>query len=201
MAARLDAGPPAATDRLDRVRSVLLVIDIQARLAPHVLHHEALIARTEALLAAARHVAVPCLVTEHCPREIGPVIPRLRERYAPAEIFAKTRFGAADHPEFVGLLSGHGRRQVVVAGMEAHVCVLQTVLGLAALGYEVFVVGDAVGSRGVRAADRALALERMRAAGAAIVGTETALFEWTRAGDDVAFRYMLELVKALPDSL
>ena len=84
--------------------------------------------------------------------------------------------------------------------MEAHVCVLQTVLGLAAERYEVFVVGDAVGSRGARAADRQFALDRMRQAGCTVVGTETVLFEWTRAGDDAAFRDVLALVKTLPSS-
>jgi hypothetical protein len=75
---------------------------------------------------------------------------------------------------------------------------MQSSLGLAAAGYEVFVVADAVGSRGVRALDRQLALERMRAAGCMLVGTETVLFEWTGSGDDAAFRDVLALVKALP---
>jgi nicotinamidase-related amidase len=193
-----DAVPRPVSGRLDRDRSLLLVVDIQTRLAPHVLGHEALVARTEALLAAARRFDVPCLATEHCAAQIGPLIPRLRERFATGEIFAKTRFGATDHAEFEALLRACGRPQVVVAGMEAHVCVLQTVLGLAASGYEVLVVGDAVGSRGARCADREFALERMRRAGCAAAGTETVLFEWTRAGDDAAFRDVLALVKTLP---
>lgn len=189
--------PPAA-GRLDRDRSLLLVIDVQARLAPHVLDHEGVIARSEALLAAARRFRVPCVVTEHCPAQLGPVIPRLRERFDAGEIFAKTHFGATDHPAFESLLRAQGRAQLVVTGMEAHVCVLQTVLGLAASTYEVFVVGDAVGSRETRAADRRFALERMRTAGCTVVGAETVLFEWTRAGDDAAFRDVLALVKTLP---
>jgi nicotinamidase-related amidase len=184
--------------RLDRDRSLLLVVDIQARLAPHVQGHDAVIARSEALLAAARRFRLPCLATEHCAAQIGPLVPRLRERFDAGEIFAKTRFGATDHAEFAALLRARGRAQVVVAGMEAHVCVLQTALGLAATGREVFVVGDAVGSRGVRSADREFALERMRRAGCIVVGTETVLFEWTRAGDDAAFRDVLALVKTLP---
>jgi nicotinamidase-related amidase len=198
------ARPPATTvrgpaaGRLDRDRSLLLVVDIQARLAPHVRDHDAVIGRSEALLAAARRLRLPCLATEHCAEQIGPLIPRLRERFDAGEIFAKTRFGAADHPGFTALLRSQGRAQVVVAGMEAHVCVLQTALGLVATGHEVFVVGDAVGSRGERAVDRELALERLRRAGCIVAGTETVLFEWTRAGDDDAFRDVLALVKALP---
>jgi nicotinamidase-related amidase len=183
---------------LSRDRSLLLVVDIQERLAPHVLDHEALIARVEALLHASRLFGVPVCATEHSAARIGPLIPRLRTRLAADEILAKTRFGAADHPELAARLRSIGRTQVLVAGMEAHVCVLQTTLGLAASGFDAFVVVDAIGSRAERALDRTLALERMRDAGAVAIATETALFEWTRDADDPRFRDVLELVKALP---
>jgi nicotinamidase-related amidase len=190
----------AATRRLDRAQSLLLIVDIQERLAPHVLNGELLIARSAALLAAARHFGIPAIVTEHCAEQIGGIVADLRKQFATGEIFAKTRFGAADHSEFVARLEAHGRDQIVVAGMEAHVCVLQTVLGLAALGYAVTLVGDAVGSRAARQDDRRFALDRMRRAGVVIAGTETVLFEWTHAGDDAAFRDVLALVKSLPPS-
>jgi len=188
----------AATRRLDRAQSLLLIVDIQERLAPHILHGEALIARSAALLAAARRFGIPAIVTEHCPEQIGGIVAELRRQLAAGEIFAKTRFGAADHPAFVARLEAHGRHQIIVAGMEAHVCVLQTVLGLAARGYAVTIIGDAVGSRAARQDDRRFALERMRCAGAMTAGTETVLFEWTQAGDDAAFRDILALVKSLP---
>jgi nicotinamidase-related amidase len=195
------AGAAARHDgRLDRDRSLLLVVDIQERLAPCIHDRAGVVARSEALLAAARLLRIPCLLTEHCADRIGPVIPSLRERFDARDIFGKTRFAATEHPEFTAMLRGHGRPQVVVAGMEAHVCVLQTVLGLRADDFEVFVVGDAVGSRAARDADRAFALDRMRAAGCAVAGAETVLFEWTRAGDDPAFRDVLALVKQLPGS-
>ena len=183
--------------RLDRDAAQLLVIDVQEKLAPHVDGSDALVARCEALIRAAAGFGIPKALTEHCPAQIGPVVARLRSRFDPAEIFVKTRFGATDHPEFAARLA-QGRDQVVVAGMEAHVCVMQTVLGLLATGRRVFLVEDAVGSRGARRDDRRLALERMRAAGCALVGTETVLFEWTRAGDDPGFKDTLALVKALP---
>ncbi len=183
--------------RLDRDRSTLLIIDVQERLAPHVEGHEALIARCEALIAGAGNFAIPKLLTEHCPDQIGPVVARLRSRFAPNEIFVKTHFGATDHAEFAAKFARE-RDQVVVAGMEAHVCVMQTVLGLAALGLRMFIVGDAIGSRGARSDDRQYAIDRMREAGCTVVGTETALFEWTRAGDDARFRDTLKLVKGLP---
>jgi nicotinamidase-related amidase len=187
---------PAAL-RLDRDRSLLLVVDVQERLVPHVAGGDALVARCEALIEGAAAFGIPKALTEHCPGQIGPVIPRLRARFAEGEIFVKTRFGATDHPEFAAKLPA-GRDQVVVAGIEAHVCVMQTVLGLVAAGRQVFLVEDAVGSRGARGEDRRLATERMRAAGCILAGTETVLFEWTRAGDDAGFRSTLALVKALP---
>jgi nicotinamidase-related amidase len=186
--------------RLDRAHCLLLIVDIQERLAPHVLHGDAVLARSTALLTAARRFGIPTMVTEHCPGQIGEVVADLRSRFAADEIFVKTRFGAADHPEFVAQLQARGRNQIVVAGMEAHVCVLQTALGLTAHGYSVTLVGDAAGSRPARQDDRRFAFERMRRAGVAIAGTETVLFELTHAGDDAAFRDVLKLVKSLPPS-
>ena len=187
---------PAAL-RLDRDSSQLLVVDVQERLAPHIEGADAVLARCNALIAAANAFDVPKLLTEHCPAQIGKVLPALRERFADDEIFVKTHFGATDHPEFIARLQ-HGRRQVVVAGIESHVCVMQTALGLAARGFSVFIAADAVGSRASRSEDRSLALQRMREAGCTLAGTETILFEWTRAGDDAAFRDTLRLVKDLP---
>lgn len=182
--------------RLDRDRSQLIIVDVQERLATHVEGSEALIARCEALITAAGMFGIPKVLTEHCPAQIGPVVERLRGRFAPSEIFIKSYFAATDHTEFASRLV-QGRDQLVVAGMEAHVCVMQSVLGLAAKGFEVFVVADAVGSRGVRQDERRYALDRMRAAGCTLVGTETALFEWTRSGDDAAFKKTLGIVKTL----
>ncbi len=189
---------PAPSRRIDSDRSLLLVVDIQQRLVPHVHDHEGVIARAEALLAAATRLGIPRLATEHCPQQIGPLVAAITNRVEPREVFAKTRFGAMDHPEFEALLARCERRQIVVAGMEAHVCVMQTALGLVAAGYEVIVVGDAVGSRAERQSDRELALSRLRDAGCTIAGTETVLFEWIGSGDDAAFRDVLSIVKSLP---
>jgi len=188
-----------APARVDRDRSVLLIVDLQQQLVPTIAGHAEVIARSDALLAVARRFRVPSLLTEHCADRIGPVIAPLRERFEPREIFAKTHFAATDHPEFERRLREHDRGQVVVAGIEAHVCVLQTSLGLLARGFDVFVAGDAVGSRATRQADRQYALQRIARAGGTIAGTETILFEWTRAGDDAAFRDVLGIVKRLPE--
>jgi nicotinamidase-related amidase len=183
--------------RAERDTSLLLVIDIQSRLAPHVAGHRQLIHRTDALLAAADLLRIPKLLTEHCPAQIGPVIEPMRSRFAGGEVFEKTCFGAADHPEFVDRIRRTGRTKIVVTGMEAHVCVMQTVLGLRGHGFEVVVVADAVGSREARQLDRELALRRMEAGGCVLAGTETVLFEWTGSGTDPHFRAILSIVKAL----
>ena len=184
--------------RLARHLSLLLAVDIQERLAPHVEGNEALIERTRALVTAARRFGIARRLTEHCPTQIGPVVAAVREGFTPDEIFNKTHFGATDHPEFVALLRATGAEHIVVAGMEAHVCVMQTVLGLLDEGFRVTAVADAIGARRARQADRLWALERMRAAGATLAGTETVLFEWTHSGNDPEFRAILQLVKDLP---
>jgi nicotinamidase-related amidase len=183
---------------LERERSLLLVVDVQVQLAPHIAGVEALITRTSALLAAAAAFGIPKLLIEHCADRIGPVIPQLRAGFDADEIFGKTCFGALRHPEFEARLRELARTQVVVAGMEAHVCVLQTGLGLRAAGFDVVAAADAIGSRRDRQPDRTLALERLRDEGVRLAGTETILFEWCRAGDDPAFRAVLDLVKRLP---
>jgi len=183
--------------RTHRDNSLLLVVDIQSKLAPHVAGHEELIRRTHALLDAADLLGIPKLLTEHCPGQIGPVVEPMRSRFATGEIFVKTRFGAADHAEFVDLVRQAGRTQIVIAGMEAHVCVMQTAVALRGHGFGVTVVADAVGSREPRQFDRDLALRRMEQAGCLLAGAETVLFEWAGSGVDPDFRAILGIVKTI----
>lgn len=183
--------------QITRDNSLLLVIDIQSRLAPHIAGNEPLARRTETLLAAAKLFGVPKLLTEHCPDRIGRVIEPLRSQFADDEIFEKTAFGATGHPEFIGRVQRNGRRLIVMTGMEAHVCVLQTALGLRARGFDVCIVADAVGSRAGRLVDREHALQRMAQAGCLLAGTETVLYEWIATAADPRFREALALVKAL----
>jgi nicotinamidase-related amidase len=182
--------------RLKREDSLLLVIDIQRKLAPAIQDHERVTARTDALVTASELFGVPKLITEHCPQQIGALVEPLRSRFSPHEIFEKTAFAATDHPEFLDIVRASGRRQVVMTGMETHVCVMQAALGLRAAGLDVWIVDDAVGSRPAAQRDRQLALDRMSHAGCAIAGTETVLFEWTRFATDERFRAILSLVKS-----
>ncbi|MGE5666509.1 MAG: isochorismatase family protein, partial [Betaproteobacteria bacterium] len=119
--------------RLDREHSLRLIVAAQARLAPHIADHEAVIARLEALGAAARGFGIPVLATEHCPDQRGPTVATLREPLTNQAMIAKQHFGAADEPALRARLQSLARRQVVIAGMETHVCVMQTALGLRSL--------------------------------------------------------------------
>ena len=175
-------------------RSLLLFIDLQSKLAPAVDGADACLARCRLLLAVARRLEVTVLATEHCSSRVGPTVAVLRDQLDPSEIIEKRHFNGALEPAFEQALSGSGRRQVVVAGMEAHVCVLQTVLGLKSSGYEPYLVADAIGSR--QPESRLLAIERMRDHGVDIVNAEMVMFEWLKVGDSDAFRDVLPLIKS-----
>ena len=181
--------------RLERGSSFLLVVDVQEKLAPHVAGKDPLIARCIALLRAAKVLGVPAFASEHCPDRIGPTIAPLRSLIAGDAVLRKVHFSCADEPACLERFRGSGRKQALVAGMEAHVCVMQTALGLAERGFEVFIVRDAVGSR--RAEDRAAALARLEAAGCGAATAEMAIFEWMERADLDEFRPVLEIVKSL----
>lgn len=175
-------------------RSVLLIIDVQTKLAPAVDRAEACLSRCRLLLAAARKLAIPVLATEHCSSRVGPTVPELRERLDPSEIIEKRHFNGAAEAALGRALAAHDRRTVVVAGMEAHVCVLQTVLGLKAGEYEPVIVADATASR--KPSSRDLAIARLRHHGVDVVDTDMVMFEWLKVGDTQAFRDILPMIKS-----
>lgn len=168
-------------------RSLLLVVDVQEKLVPAIHDHERLVENCAWLLDVAREMGVPRRVSEQYPKGLGPTVAALRERVEPEELMEKVHFSCIAEEECRANLLEAGREQIVVAGIEAHVCVLQTVLNLvelgAASGKSVFVVADAVSSRDPRNVE--LALARMRQAGAQIVSREMVAFEWAhKAGTD-----------------
>jgi nicotinamidase-related amidase len=178
---------------LDRRRSVLFIVDIQARLAPAIADAEAVIARTRLLLQAAARLEVPVLVSEQYPQGLGHIDERLLPLPEGACVLPKLAFSAARDDAIASHLAGLDRRQVVLAGMETHVCVLQTALVLKEKGYEVAVAADAVGSR--RPERKLLGLERMRAHGVDIVDSEMVLFEWLAEAGTEAFRELSKSIR------
>ncbi|MCS6943898.1 MAG: isochorismatase family protein [Sutterellaceae bacterium] len=183
--------------RITRENSALLVIDVQERLAAAIAGNESLIRRTDALAQAATWFGVPKLLTEHWPERLGRTVEPLRSRFSNGEIFPKTAFAATNHPTFLERVHALGRRLVLMAGMEAHVCVLQTALALREVGFTVAVIADCCGSRVGRQIDRELALARLQQAGCIPVSADALLYEWTATPEDARFRDVLALVKTL----
>lgn len=187
---------------LDPNRSVLLLIDLQGKLV-HQVHRSAMVLEVaHRLMRLAELFAVPVVLTEQYPKGIGPTEAGLRERFdalsCPAFLFEKTAFSCCGD-DFAALLDRArpgvpaGRRQVVVAGIEAHVCVVQTVLQLLQEGNEVQVCWDGVSGRGEE--HRAHALERMAASGATLTNHESVAFEWARDKDHPSFKAVSQLLK------
>ncbi|GMV96531.1 MAG: hypothetical protein AMXMBFR83_08960 [Phycisphaerae bacterium] len=172
--------------------SVLLVVDVQEKLLPVIHESAAMVEAARRMLLAAGVLGVPVLATEQLPDKLGPTCPPLRECLGRTAVIEKARFSACIEP-LTDRLHELDRPCVIVVGIEAHVCVLQTVLDLLRLGYVPAVCADAVGSR--RPIDRDTAIERIRSAGALVTTTESAIFELTgQAGTDV-FKRILAIVK------
>ena len=174
---------------LERDRTALLVVDVQEGFRPVIDGFDELARQTAILVQGARVLGLPVVVTEQYPKGLGPTVPEVAEHLDGAEPLPKTVFSA---PSADGL-DLQGRDQVLACGIEAHICVMQSVCELRGQGVEVEVAADAVASRAP--ANREIGLERMREAGAAITSVETALFELLgRAGTD-EFKAVQRLVK------
>jgi isochorismate hydrolase len=178
---------------LDPAKALLMVVDIQDRLVPHMDGAGPMLEACGRLIAAARRLQVPVLACEQYPQGLGPTDARLRGRLDEDAILAKTRFSALGEPLIAERVRTADPAQVVVCGLEAHVCVLQTALALKAEGRAAFVAADAVASR--RASDKALALQRLAAAGVWIVSLEMVLFEWAGDARGPRFQAIRDLVR------
>ncbi len=174
---------------IDVHRSTLLVIDMQARLMPAIDDGPSAVANARRLVDAAAMLGVPTLLTEQNPKGLGPTVPDLGADTA--RVVAKMTFDACRAPDFLERLGE--ARDVIVAGAEAHVCVLQTALGLAGASRRVFVVADAIGSR--RPESKALGLARMERNGIEIVTTEMVVFEWLGSAENPRFKDAIALIK------
>ena len=175
-------------------RSALVVVDVQERLMPAVETPERVLRNLGILLRAAAELSVPVLASEQYPRGLGRTLPDiaalLPKGGSPIE---KTAFGCLDEPVFAERFEALGRDQVVLTGVEAHVCVLQTAFALREAVKAVFVVADAVSSRVALSAERAF--DRLRGAGVDIVTTEMVVFEWLKRAGSPAFKTLSGLVK------
>lgn len=174
---------------INRERSALLVVDFQSKLMPVIDDGASVIANARILIDAAKLFQIPILITEQNAGGLGSTVSELR--CDSGRLIHKMTFDGCRMPGFLEALPE--RRALVVSGCEAHVCVLQTVLGLLSAGRQVYVVRDALGSR--RAESKETAIRRMERNGAEIVTTEMVAFEWLGTAQDPRLRQILDLVK------
>ncbi|MBR9829588.1 MAG: hydrolase [Oceanospirillales bacterium] len=166
--------------------SCLLVIDIQDRMAPVIHDVEVTVTNCQWLIDIANRLNVPVLATEQYPQGLGTTVPSIRERIQPENIVEKIHFSAISDAEPNQLISAGKHHQIILIGMETHVCVLQTAIELKQQAHEVYVVEDCVSSRSP--ADKAAALERFRQCGIFVVTREMVAFEWLRRAGTDTFR-------------
>jgi nicotinamidase-related amidase len=178
-------------------RSHLLIVDVQEKLVPAMSGGGDVVGACAFLAQAASHSRVPVLITEQYPKGLGHTVPELVNACSAPETIEKTAFSAAAEPKALKVLrafrSAERRDQIVVCGVEAHVCVLQSCLDLNALGFEVFVVADGVSSRKVGSRD--IALSRLARAGVTPVTSEMVAFEWVGDAKAPAFKPISVLVR------
>ncbi|MDP9359941.1 MAG: hydrolase [Acidobacteriota bacterium] len=182
--------------RLHRAEAFLIVIDVQQKLMPVISDHESIEHNIERLVRGCKVLDIPAIVTEQYVKGLGPTVPVIRsalEETSGYEPIEKSSFSGYSCPEFVMATRNLHRKQAIVAGIEAHVCVYQTVGDLLANGYDVTVIADAVSSR--TPANKEIALQRMVSDGAKLSSTEMVLFELTVASDTDEFREIARLVK------
>lgn len=179
---------------IDQQLSQLVLVDMQIKLAS-VMPAEVLqsVVKNCCILAqAAQLLAVPVIITEQYPQGLGESLPEIKQHLASSKFVAKTAFSACGEPKFNQQLH-RDKSQIILAGMEAHICVLQTALALLQAGKQVFVVEDAIISR--NSANKANALVRMRDAGCVISNTESIVFEWLGDANHEAFKVVSKLIR------
>lgn len=185
---------PRSPELMTPQDTVLVVVDVQEKLMPLIAGAARIIWNLRRLLDGAEAVGLKTLATEQYPQGLGPTVPELAGRLG--TIPSKATFSCGGCEPFAKELVALGANKVLVSGIEAHVCVQQTVLDLLAQGYRVFVAVDAVGSR--YAIDYETALKRMDSAGATLTTTESALFEWCQVSGTPAFKKISALVREKP---
>ncbi|HAM53200.1 MAG TPA: hydrolase [Nitrospiraceae bacterium] len=178
---------------LKRDTVVLVVVDIQERLAVVMGQRHKVVAHTLHLIEAAKLLRIPIIVTEQYPKGLGRTVSEIRDALPSIEPIEKIVFGCCAEPSFQSTLASFGTKKVIVCGMETHVCVLQTCLGLLLNSYFVHVVADAVCSRTKES--HKTGIEFMRDAGAVITGTETVLFQLLEKAGTEEFKAISKRIK------
>ncbi len=178
---------------LDRKQAVLVVIDIQGKLATLMYQKEILFANVIRMIHAARVLEIPIIWTEQLPDKLGETAPQIKEALKGVDVVVKKHFSCWPNEEFRDELKKLGRTQVLVTGIETHICVYRTVMDLLTANYNVQLVTDAVSSRIEH--NYHLAVEKMKDAGAVLTSVEMALFEMFHVAEGDQFREIIKIVK------
>jgi nicotinamidase-related amidase len=178
---------------LQRDTTALVVVDIQGKLLSAIHEHERVLRNSLLLMRMAQVLELPVVLTTQYRKGLGDTLPEVLAAAPGVEPLDKVSFGCFGDDAIAARLAGLGRSQLVVCGIEAHICVAQTVIGARERGLEVHVAGDAVGSRA--ASNREVGLRRMERAGAVLSSAEMALYELLARSDGAAFKQMLPYLK------
>ncbi len=173
--------------------TVLLVIDVQGRLAYLMHEKEKIFKHIQALIQMARHLSIPIIYTEQVPEKIGVTIPEIKNSLQDHQPIIKKTFSCCGEPQFLKHLSSFKRKQIIVCGIETHVCVYQTVSDLLDKKYSIQVVLDAISSRTKENND--LAIDRMKMLGAVMTSTEMIATELLRTSAHPKFKEILNLIR------
>lgn len=179
---------------LNTESSLLLIIDIQEKLLKAQFNKERVAENASVLAEAAKILDIPVIVSEQYPQGLGSTIPEIKEKLAEnTDFFEKTSFNCCLESGFIDLIRKYGKKQIMVCGMESHICVHQTVHNLVSEGYEVFLIQDAISSR--KEENCKTGIERMINYGAIPTCTEMVLFELIKCAKHQKFKDIQNLVK------
>jgi nicotinamidase-related amidase len=178
---------------LDRQQTVLVVVDVQGKLAQLMYKKQTLFNNLKSIIRGVRALDIPVLWAEQNPRGLGPTVAEIAAELEGMEPIAKLSFSCWQNETFVKALAAAGRKQVLIAGIEAHICVYQTAMDVSAAGYEVQIVTDAVSSRTPE--NKALALQKLQDVGVKMTSVEMALFELLKVAEGESFKRILGIVK------
>jgi nicotinamidase-related amidase len=176
---------------IDKDNCVLVVVDIQEKLAPYISGIEEILKNAKKLIKACRIFELPVIVTEQ--KKLGNTVEDLRDVLGKFEPIQKMAFSCVREEKFVEELEKTGRKTCILMGIEAHICIAQTVMDLMEMGYDVHVIVDAIGSR--KELDKEIAIQRMIVEGAIPTTTEMVMYELLKSAEAEEFKDILKLVK------
>jgi len=179
--------------RIPRDKTAALIIDVQERLFPHIQDHDVLVSNMGILIRGLQIMEIPLMVTQQYSKGLGKTIDPVEKLFMPFKPIEKTAFSCCDEPGIMAAMERTGKDFIILAGIESHVCVLQTTLDLLERGFKPVVIEDCISSR--KADDKDTAIHRMRQEGAIITSYESILFELCRFSGSPEFKQISSLVK------